>query len=95
MKHIIWLCVAHLNVRLSLYLEAHHAAWANKHPLDAVESALVDASNALDEVRSAAENSAQYDDADGFIDAALREVQRIIRYDLDPGCPPWPADPRD
>ena len=54
-----------------------------KHPLDAVESALVNASNALDECES------DYQMVDNAIDNALRLVQAIIRRDIDP------PDPRD
>ena len=68
----------------------------NKHPLDAVESALVDASNALQDAlpdepkwkigSGFATRMANLDEA---IDAALRLVQAEIRRDLDP------PDPRD
>jgi hypothetical protein len=62
-----------------------------KHPLDAVESALVDASNALYDSGWDAVHYSQgrYLDIDNAVDAALRLVQAQIRYDLDP------PDPRD
>ena len=54
-----------------------------KHPLDAVESALVDAGNAL--------YNSEYtlQELDTAIDDALRLVRAEIRVDLDP------PDPRD
>jgi len=58
-----------------------------KHPLDAVELALVDASNALSDMRET-----NYDGLgriDEAIDDVLRLIQARIRADLDP------ADPRD
>ena len=60
-----------------------------KHPLDAVESALVDASNALNDVEQEPAQDESYQCIDDAIDAALRMVQAQIRYDLDP------PDPRD
>ena len=60
-----------------------------KHPLDAVESALVDASNALNNVDDDVAEHIQYSRIDNAIDDALRLVQAQIRYDLDP------PDPRD
>ena len=58
-----------------------------KHPLDAVASALVDASNALQDVDEF--SGLDYAHVDEAIDAALRLVQMIIRNDIDP------PDPRD
>lgn len=59
-----------------------------RHPLDAVESALVDASNALQEAWPE-HDLAVYVALDQSIDAALRLVQAEMRADLDP------PDPRD
>ena len=61
-----------------------------RHPLDAVESALVDASNALQDADGIFPY--QWGDIeyiDHAIDVALRLVQAQIRADLDP------SDPRD
>ena len=62
-----------------------------KHPLDTVESALVDASNAFNDMLGdfdgiPSHRTMEIDDA---IDDALRRVQAVIRYDLNP------PDPRD
>jgi hypothetical protein len=55
-----------------------------KHPLDAVESALVDASNALqDTLVEYYDTNSWLTDIDTAIDAALRLVQAEIRYDSD------------
>ena len=59
-----------------------------KHPLDRVESALVDASNELQGVLSDSHDVALHL-IDLDIDSVLRKVQAAIRYDLDP------PDPRD
>ena len=59
-----------------------------KHPLDAVESALVDASNALQDALTGSDDVALHL-IDLDIDSVLRKVQAEIRYDLDP------PDPRD
>ena len=63
--------------------------WTVKHPLDAVESALVDASNALNNVDDDVAEHIQYSRIDNAIDDALQLVQAQIRADLDP------PDPRD
>jgi hypothetical protein len=55
-----------------------------KHPLDAVESALVDASNAMNGVEQEPAQDESYQRIDEAIDAALRLVQAEIRADLDP-----------
>ena len=67
--------------------------WTHKHPLDAVESALVDASNSLQESMPDIDRfsipALPYVLLDQAIDAALRLAQSIIRHDTDP------PDPRD
>ena len=63
--------------------------WTNKHPLDAVESALVDASNALNDIRVDHHTRAMTERMNAAIDEALRLVQADIRRDLNP------PDPRD
>ena len=63
-----------------------------RHPLDRVESALVDASNALDDAIDAMDDyhrGSETATIDLHVDAVLREVQAIIRRDLNP------SDPRD
>ena len=69
-----------------------------KHPLDAVESALVDASNALQDAMPEqssmklangsrvlfGESAVRYGRIDDAVDEALRLVQAEIRVDLDP-----------
>ena len=61
-----------------------------KHPLDAVESALVDASNALNDVDTDDKQFAlTLLRIDADIDNTLRFVQATIHRDLDP------PDPRD
>ena len=63
--------------------------WTVKHPLDRVESALVDASNALHDIRVDHHTRAMTERMNAAIDEALRLVQADIRRD------PNPPDSRD